>query len=313
MTVRTMTDVTNAAGAANAADGQAVQRCGLTLAIVGVGLIGGSVAAALRRAGAVSRVLGVGRRAHTLEQARALGLIDAAVDIEDAAAQADVMVLAVPVGAMADALQRIRPVLRPDTLLTDAGSTKADVAAAAVQALGAQVGQFVPGHPIAGAETSGPQAAHAALFEGRTVVLTPLPQNSDAIRQRTTQLWEVMGARVVVMTPEQHDAVLAAVSHFPHLLSAAYMAQVASADDADLRLTMAGSGFRDVTRLAAGSPEMWRDIFLANRQAVMQELQGFQAMLAQVERVLHQGDGPALEAFLQRSATARRLWGARNP
>jgi len=285
----------------------------LTLAIVGVGLIGGSVAAALRRAGVVSRVLGAGRHAQTLEEARALGLIDAAVSVEDAAAQADVMVLAVPVGAMADVLRRVRPVLRPHTLLTDVGSTKADVAAAAVQALGERASQFVPGHPIAGAETSGPQSANAALFAGRTVVLTPLAQNSDAMRVRATQLWQAMGARVVVMTPEKHDAVLASVSHFPRLLAAAYMAQVAAADDADLRLAMAGSGFRDVTRIAASSPEMWRDIFLANQAAVLAELQGFKTVLAQFEHLLRQGDGPALEAFLQAPATARRLWGERQP
>jgi len=159
---------------------------GLTLAIVGVGLIGGSVAAALRRAGVVARVLGVGRHAQTLEDARTLGLIDVAVSVEEAAVEADVMVLAVPVGAMADILRRICPVLRPHTLLTDVGSTKADVAAAAVQALGARAAQFVPGHPIAGAETSGPQSANATLFEERTVVLTPLAQNSDAQRQRAT-------------------------------------------------------------------------------------------------------------------------------
>jgi len=299
--------MTNTAHAVTAQARQAVPR-DLTLAIVGVGLIGGSVAAALRRAGAVARVLGAGRHAQTLEDARALGLIDAAVSVEDAAAQADVMVLAVPVGAMADVLRRIRLALRPHTLLTDVGSTKADVAAAAVQALGEQAAQFVPGHPIAGAETSGPQSANAALFEGRTVVLTPLAQNRDAMRTRAVQLWQAMGARVVVMTPEKHDAVLASVSHFPHLLAAAYMAQVVAADDADLRLAMAGSGFRDVTRIAASSPEMWRDIFLANRAAVLTELQGFKTVLAQFEQLLRQGDGSALEAFLQGPATARRLW-----
>jgi len=299
--------MTNTAHAVTAQARQAVPR-DLTLAIVGVGLIGGSVAAALRRAGAVARVLGAGRHAQTLEDARALGLIDAAVSVEDAAAQADVMVLAVPVGAMADVLRRIRLALRPHTLLTDVGSTKADVAAAAVQALGEQAAQFVPGHPIAGAETSGPQSANAALFEGRTVVLTPLAQNRDAMRTRAVQLWQAMGARVVVMTPEKHDAVLASVSHFPHLLAAAYMAQVVAADDADLRLAMAGSGFRDVTRIAASSPEMWRDIFLANRAAVLTELQGFKTVLAQFEQLLRQGEGSALEAFLQGPATARRLW-----
>jgi len=284
-----------------------------TLAVIGVGLIGGSVAAALRHHGAVTRVLGVGRNPATLEQARALNLIDAAVSLQEAAREADIIVLAVPVGAVADVLQDLRATLRPETLLTDVGSTKADVAATAVRVLGRQAAQFVPGHPIAGAEASGPQAANAALFERRTVVLTPLAQNSAATRDRIVQLWQTMGARVVMMAPETHDAVLAAVSHFPHLLSATYMAQVAAADDADLRLDMAGSGFRDVTRVAAGSPEMWRDIFLANRQQVLHELQGFKTWLAQAESLLEHGDGDGLGTFLQGAAHARRLWGNRHP
>jgi len=283
----------------------------LTLAVVGVGLIGGSVAAALRSRGMVARVLGVGRNPQTLAQARQLGLIDAVASLSEAARAADWIVLAVPVGAMTEVLRGIRPALRPETLLTDVGSTKADVAEAAVRVLGEQAAQFVPSHPIAGAETSGPQSANAALFENRTVVLTPLAQNSQTSRQRVAQLWQAMGARVVEMTPAQHDVVLASVSHFPHLLSAVCMAQALRADDAELRLAMAGSGFRDVTRLAAGSPQMWRDIFLANRQAVSNSLQEFKTVLTQVQTLLDQGDGDALQAFLQEIATARLRWGNR--
>jgi len=284
---------------------------GLTVAVVGVGLIGGSIAAALRRCGLAGRVLGVGRSQETLRQACALGLIDAACSLQEAALVADLIVLAVPVGAIPALLRAIRPVLHPHTLITDAGSTKADVARAACDLLGEHVAQFVPAHPIAGAEATGPQAADATLFEGRTVILTPLAQNSPDTRQRIAALWEATGARVVLMTPEAHDTVLACVSHLPHLLSAVFMAQVAAAHDADVRLRISGSGFRDFTRIAAGSPEMWRDIFLANRHAVLQELQGFKTVLAQAEQILQEGDAQVLHAFLEKPALARRLLGSR--
>jgi len=281
------------------------------LAVVGVGLIGGSFAAALRARGAVSQVLGVGRQASTLTRARELGLIDEAVSLEDAAARADLIFLAVPVGAMPALLSQLAPVLREGTLVTDGGSTKADVARAARQALGARALQFVPGHPVAGKESTGPEAADAGLYDRRTVVLTPLPENREADVERLTHWWEACGARVLRMEPEVHDRVLASVSHVPHLLSAVYMRQVASASDADTRLRLAGSGFRDFTRISAGSPEMWRDIFLANRAAVLAEVAEVRGVLDHVERALRAQDGPALQDFLERAALARRLWGGR--
>jgi len=280
---------------------------GFTLAIVGTGLIGGSVAAALRHTAV--RILGVDPNRQALQQACALGLIDAAVSLQQAVACADIIVLAVPVGAMGQVLHEIGPALRPQTLLTDVGSTKADVVAAAVQALGERVAQFVPAHPVAGSEASGPQAAHAGLFQKRPVVLTPLAQNPVDLRQRTAQFWQTMGARVIEMTPEEHDTILACVSHVPHLISAAYMAQVLAAGNADLRLGLAAGSFRDMTRVAASSPQLWRDIFLANRQAVLNELRDFNAWLAQAQTLLEQGDGVALQTFLEAPARARRLWG----
>lgn len=300
-----------APGADAVAAGQAMPP-GFTLAVVGVGLIGGSLAAALRSRGDVGRVLGVGRRPEALRQALELGLIDEAVALDEAAARADLIVLAAPVGAIPAILARMRPALRPDTLITDVGSTKADVAAAAIAELGDRAGQFVPSHPIAGAERTGPEAADAALFQGRTVILTPIDQNDASARLRITALWERVGARVVLMAPDVHDTVLASVSHLPHLLACAYVAQVAAAQDADLRLSMAGSGFRDFTRIAAGSPEMWRDIFLANRQAVLAELQSFQQVLAQAEQLLRQDDAAALQSFLEGAALTRRFWGSRS-
>lgn len=278
------------------------------LAVVGVGLIGGSAALALRQAGQVGRVLGVGRNAQSLERARQLGLIDAAATAQEAAAQADVILLATPVGGLGAMLAQLRPHLQPHAVLTDAGSTKAEVVAAARAALGERIGQFVPGHPIAGAERSGPDAADAALYRRRTVILTPLPENAPAEVARVRALWQACGAHVIDMDADAHDQVLASVSHMPHLLAAAYMAQVASADNAAARLALAGTGFRDFTRIAAGSPEMWRDIFLSNRAALRAELAAVRAVLDQAERSIAEGDGAALEALLARAAQARRDW-----
>ncbi|MBF24260.1 MAG: prephenate dehydrogenase [Pusillimonas sp.] len=282
------------------------------LAIVGVGLIGGSFAAALRKAGRVKRVLGVGRRPGPLAQARRLGLIDEAVSLEEAAGQADVILLASPVGSMPALFRGLAPHLKETTLLTDAGSTKADVVKAAYEALGGRVGQFVPGHPIAGAEKTGPESAEAGLYEGRHVVLTPLPENSAVMRQQLTQLWEAVGARVVLMDPESHDRALASVSHLPHFLASVFMEQVAACADADLRLGLAGTGFRDFTRVAAGSAEMWRDIFMANREAVLRELNDFRVTLDEAESALRDEDAQKLYDMLERAALARRFWGSRS-
>ena len=282
------------------------------LAIVGVGLIGGSFAAALRRRGAAGRILGVGRQASTLARARELGLVDEVVTLEQAAQQADLIFLSTPVGATETILSHLRPILRPGTIVTDAGSTKADVVAAARAALGGHIGQFIPGHPIAGAESTGPDAAEAALYQGRTVVLTPLDENTTAAKTLLTRVWESCGARVMVMDPEVHDTVLASVSHVPHLLSSVFMWQVATAHDSDLRMALAGSGFRDFTRIAAGSSEVRRDIFLANRSAVLAELQEVKAALTRAEQALQDADGEELENFLERAALARRFWGSRS-
>ena len=282
------------------------------LAIVGVGLIGGSFAAALRRVGAVSRVLGAGRSRKTLQSALALGLIDEQVSLEEAAARADVILLSLPVGATQAVLEQMKPHLGDHVVITDAGSTKVNVVQAAKAALEERAGQFVPGHPIAGAEKTGPHAAMVDLYQGRTVVLTPLEENSAQARRLVTKLWEACGARVIVMAPDVHDVVLASVSHVPHFLSSVYMWQVASSENSDLRLELAGSGFRDFTRIAAGSPEMWRDIFLANRDAMLSEIAEVRAALQRAEHALETGDGEQLHEFLERAALARRFWGSRS-
>lgn len=277
------------------------------LAIVGVGLIGGSFAAALRQAGATSRVLGVGRNAASLQRACQLGLIDDVVTLEQAADQADIILIATPIGVVGKVLSVLGPLLRTDTLLTDACSTKTDVVATAREALGERIAQFVPGHPIAGAEQTGPEAASADLYRGRNTILTPLPDNAVVDVMRIRRLWEACGARVLTMEPDAHDTVMASVSHLPHFLSSVYMWQVASAHDSTVRMALAGSGFRDFTRIAAGSPEVWRDIFLSNRDAVLEELQQVKQALAQAEQALVAEDGQALQDFLERAALARRL------
>lgn len=283
------------------------------LAVVGTGLIGGSFAAALRRVGQVGRVLGVGRQPASLARARELGLIDEIADLDQAAAQADLIFLATPLGAMPEILRTLAPLLRPDTLLTDAGSTKSDVARLARDILGDRHAQFIPGHPIAGSEMTGPEAADPLLYHGRKVVLTPFEETPGMVLHRLIRIWEACGARVLLMDPGAHDQALACVSHLPHFLSAAYMGQVIGAEDADTRLNLAGTGFRDFTRIAAGSPEVWRDIFFSNRTAVLRELDSFERVLkvwrAALEDDAHPG---ALEALLEQSALARRFWGGRS-
>ncbi|MFA5489807.1 MAG: prephenate dehydrogenase/arogenate dehydrogenase family protein [Candidimonas sp.] len=282
------------------------------VAIVGVGLIGGSFAAALKAAGRVQRVLGVGRNRKSLLRAQTLGLIDEIATLEQAAEQADVILLATPVGTMLALLKQLAPHLRPGTLVTDAGSTKQNVVDAAREGLAGKAAQFIPAHPIAGAENTGPDAADPGLYRGRTVILTPLDENSPSSRSAITRVWEQCGARVISMAADAHDTILASVSHLPHFLSSVFMWQVASAADSDMRLTLAGSGFRDFTRIAAGSPEMWRDIFLANRSAVLAELDDVRACLDKARQALQDEDGQALYDILDKAALARRFWGGRS-
>ena len=282
------------------------------LVVVGPGLIGGSVAAALKQAGCVGRVIGVSRQPRTAQQALELGLVDEVADLATATAQADVVLLATPVRAMASLLQQMKPHLASHTVITDAGSTKADVLQSALEVLGEQAAQFVPGHPIAGAEKAGPEAAFAELYQNRIAILTPHKSNTDAALQQVVALWEACGARVMRMSATEHDRVLASVSHVPHFLSSVFMWQVASAADADVRLHVAGSGFRDFTRIAAGSAEVWRDIFLSNKTAVLAELKEIRQAFEQAETALSEGDEQALYDFLEKAALARRLWGRRS-
>ena len=279
------------------------------LVVVGVGLIGGSFALELKQQGLVGRVTGVGRSRANLEKARDLGLIDAVADsAAEAVKDADLVLLAVPVGAMAAVFQDIAPVLPPDCLVTDAGSTKQDVVAAARAGLGAKIGQFVPGHPIAGAETSGAEAARVGLYRHKPLILTPLPENPSTAVATVQALWQACGAQVSLMAPERHDQVFAAVSHLPHMVAFALMEDLASRPDADIYLRHAGSGFRDFTRIAGSHPEMWRDISLANKDALVAELDAFIAQLGSLRALLVSGDSQALENLFTRARSARLNW-----
>ncbi len=278
--------------------------------IVGVGLIGGSLARALKRAGVVGEVVGVGRSPASLERALALGVIDRAAPLEQAAQGASMIVLCAPVAQTFALLHALEPHLQPGTIVTDAGSTKSDVIMAAKTALGDKVAQFVPAHPIAGRELNGVEAALDDLYDGKKVVLCPLQENSRADVAAVRAMWETAGGVCEIMSAVQHDAVFAAVSHLPHLLSYALVAQVANAEDAALKLACAGGGFRDFTRIAASSPEMWRDICLANREALLRELNTYQSVLAHLKSQIEAGNGDALERVFARASQARLQWGA---
>lgn len=279
------------------------------IVIYGVGLIGGSFALALRRAGVAREVVGFGRSRATLEAAIQLGIIDRIGEHETAeVADADVVLLATPVAQMAAIFARLAPYLGPNTLLTDGGSTKGDVVAAAYANLGDKVRQFVPAHPIAGAEKSGASAAQAELYQGKKVVLTPLPENTDAAVASVRLCWELCGASVCELTPQQHDEVFASVSHLPHLLAFALVHDIAQRDNRDLLLSFAASGFRDFTRIAASSPEMWRDICLANRAALLHELNQYSEELIGIRHALENGDAAELEKIFRLSSEVRGKW-----
>lgn len=287
------------------------------LVIFGVGLIGGSLARALRERGETAgarAVIGVGRSSASTARALELGVIDAAAALNDdaalrdALAGADFVLLAAPVAQTQPLLERIVPFLDASTIVTDAGSTKSDVVAAARAALGVRIGQFVPGHPIAGREASGPDAALPDLYVNRNVVLCPLPENAPEAVERVAAMWRATGACVRDMTPEQHDRVLASVSHLPHVLSFALVEQILNSPDAALKFSFAAGGFRDFTRIAASSPEMWRDVCVANRVALLDELDAYTAVLARLRAAIDAGDGAALEAVFARSRVARSEW-----
>jgi len=279
------------------------------LAVFGVGLIGGSFAAALKQAGRVDRVVGVGRSRANLDRALELGVIDEiGSSAQAAAADADLIFLAVPVQQTPTVLEALAPHIEPQAVLTDGGSTKRDVIEAARQRLGDRLARFVPAHPIAGAELSGVEAATSELFRKRSVVITPLPETDAQARGRIEAAWAACGAHLVEMTPQRHDEVLAAVSHLPHALAFALVHMIARRSDATELFSFAGAGFRDFTRIASSSPEMWRDILIANRDVVLAELDDYRGRLAELAQHLQAGDADALEKLFAAARTARNDW-----
>lgn len=279
------------------------------LVIVGVGLIGGSFALALKQVGAVGRVLGVGRSEANLRRALDLQVIDATGALDrETLKDADLVLLAVPVGQMRSAMHSMAPLLGPRTVVTDAGSTKQDVVEFARRELEGSIGRFVPGHPIAGTEKSGVEAASAALYRERKVVLTPLAGGDPDALKRVRSAWERCGASVLEMQPRDHDAVLAGVSHLPHVLAYALVDQVARHDNARELFALAAGGFRDFTRIASSSPEMWRDICLANREALLTELDRYRSGLTEVRALIEAGDAKGLQALFSRAREARERW-----
>lgn len=282
------------------------------IVVCGVGLIGGSFALTVKSALAgrrCPRIVGMGRTRAPLEQALQLGVIDEiGTDWASALKGADLVLLGMPVGQMPAVMQALVPHLEPQTIVTDGGSTKSDVVAAARAAFGDKIGQFIPGHPIAGAEKSGVTAAKADLYLGKRVVLTPLPENSAEDIKALRTVWEICGAKVSELAPAEHDSVFAAVSHLPHLLAFALVHDLAMRDNADQLFGFAASGFRDFTRIASSHPEMWRDICIANRNALLKEVDAFMMELLKTRVLLASADNAGLEAMFATARARRDAW-----
>jgi len=282
------------------------------LAIVGVGLIGGSFALGLRKAGVATSIVGYDRDRMALERALSLGVIDnAAESVSDAAQGADLVVVAVPVRAVGAVLHDVGLALGPEAVVTDVGSTKRDVVESARHELRERFPRFVPGHPIAGREASGVEAAAADLFKGARVVLAPERETAADAQDMVRNAWEAVGARVSMLTANDHDRIFAAVSHLPHLLAFALVSEIASRPDAADFLGFAGGGFRDFTRIAASSPEMWRDIALQNRAALLAELDHYRDRLAVFRDLVDRGDGPGLQRLMDEARATRQSMGGR--
>jgi prephenate dehydrogenase len=279
------------------------------LGLIGCGLMGGSFALALKRGGLVKRVIGYSKSPSTTERARKMGVIDVAAESALLAVSgSDIVLLAVPVSATEATLRAIRHLVEPGVLVMDVGSTKRDVVDAARRVLHERVVSFVPAHPIAGKESAGIQHADASLYSGRQVILTPLPQTLPEMVQRATDVWSAIGAQVLRMSPENHDAAFAAVSHLPHLLAFAYFSAVVNQPAGRDFLSLAGPGFRDFTRIAASNPEVWRDILIANREEVLNQSQRFRHTLDALELVMRSGNAEALEDLIRGSADGRAAW-----
>jgi len=279
------------------------------LGVIGCGLMGGSFALAMKKAGVVQRVVGYSKSPSTTDTAKRLGVIDQVAESALLAVSgSDIVLLAVPVSATEATLKAVRHLLSPGVLVMDVGSTKCDVVDAARRALGPRLANFVPAHPIAGKESAGVAHAEATLYQGRQVIITPLPQTDASLVQKATDVWSALGSQVLKMTPENHDAAFAAVSHLPHLLAFAFFQSVAQQPAGRDFLSLAGPGFRDFTRIAASDPSVWRDILLANKTEVLQQSQRFRQALDALEQLMQNGDAAGLTEKIRAAADGRAQW-----
>ncbi|HMM87171.1 prephenate dehydrogenase/arogenate dehydrogenase family protein [Azohydromonas sp.] len=279
------------------------------LGLIGCGLMGGSFALALRRHALVRRVVGYSKSPSTTERAKRMGVIDVAAESALLAVSgSDIVLIAVPVAASETTFRAIRDLIDPGVLVMDVGSTKRDVVDAARRALKDRVPSFVPAHPIAGKEVAGIEHADAGLYAGRQVILTPIARTRPELVQKATDVWAAIGAQVLKMSPENHDAAFAAVSHLPHLLAFAYFSAIARQPAGRDFLSLAGPGFRDFTRIAASDPAVWRDILLANREEVIKQSQRFRHTLDAFEHVMRSGNAEALEDLIRGASDERAQW-----
>ncbi len=279
------------------------------LGIIGCGLMGGSFALALRRAGLVKRVVGYSKSPSTTERARALGVIDIeAPSALMAVSGADIVLIAVPVAATEATFKAIKHLVTPQMLIMDVGSTKRDVVDSGRRALREHIGSFVPAHPIAGREVSGVENADAELYQGKQVILTPIERTQTVQLQQAVDVWTALGCRVVKMSPESHDAAFAAVSHLPHLISFALMNAISGQPRGKDFLSLAGPGFRDFTRIAASDAKMWRDVMLSNHEELLGQLKIFQRNLQALELMISSGNSEALEGLIEQASQARSHW-----
>ncbi|MFL6660775.1 MAG: prephenate dehydrogenase [Rhizobacter sp.] len=279
------------------------------LGVIGCGLMGGSFALALKRAGLVKRVIGYSKSPSTTEKAKKLGVIDMAAESALLAVSgSDIVLLSVPVSATEATFKAIRHLVEPGVLVMDVGSTKRDVVDAARRVLKDRVSSFVPAHPIAGKEVAGIAHADAALYTNRQVILTPISQTSPELIQKATDVWAAIGSQVLRMTPENHDAAFAAVSHLPHMLAFAYFNSVARQPAGKDFLSLAGPGFRDFTRIAASDPQVWRDIMMSNREELLKQSMRFRHTLDAMEHVIKSGNAEALEDLIRGASDSRSGW-----
>lgn len=279
------------------------------LGLIGCGLMGGSFAMALKRAGLVKRVVGYSKSPSTTERARQLGVIDVeAPSALLAVSGADIVLLAVPVSASEATFKAIKHLVTANTLIMDVGSTKRDVVDAARRVLGVHVGCFVPCHPIAGKEVSGVEYSDPDLYHGKQVILTPIERTQTAKLKKATDVWSALGCHVLHMSPESHDAAFAAVSHLPHLVAFALMNGISAQPLGKDFLSLAGPGFRDFSRIAASDPKIWRDILMSNKEELLAQSRIFRETLESIEQMIASENGAALERSIENASSTRSAW-----